>query len=225
MALIAAACGGRAPPEGLSVQAWRLFALFAGAIFSVVVSALADPHRVGPRGCRRGAHRAAPAGRRVRRLRQRHHPAHRRRVSGGRIRGEVRSRHARRALDRQPVRPIDARPLVLDLPARRGDRAGVSQQHGALRRALSAGVLAGERGGRDARSTGSPAGRRVPDVLGHRQPERVVGAVADGDGRQPARHGDGARVRRRDRLRAMAARRVACRRSARWRCCRSCCIA
>ncbi|HJY33868.1 MAG TPA: DASS family sodium-coupled anion symporter, partial [Vicinamibacterales bacterium] len=29
-----------APPEGLSVQAWRLFALFAGAIFSVVVSAL-----------------------------------------------------------------------------------------------------------------------------------------------------------------------------------------
>src|SRR4029079_19589828 len=29
-----------APPEGLSVEAWRLFALFAGAIFSVVVSAL-----------------------------------------------------------------------------------------------------------------------------------------------------------------------------------------
>jgi divalent anion:Na+ symporter, DASS family len=28
------------PPEGLSVQAWRLFALFAGAIFSVVVNAL-----------------------------------------------------------------------------------------------------------------------------------------------------------------------------------------
>ena len=29
-----------APPQGLSVQAWRLFALFAGAIVSVVVSAL-----------------------------------------------------------------------------------------------------------------------------------------------------------------------------------------
>jgi DASS family divalent anion:Na+ symporter len=29
-----------APPEGLSLQAWRLFAIFAGAIFSVVVSAL-----------------------------------------------------------------------------------------------------------------------------------------------------------------------------------------
>src|SRR3954469_18050620 len=28
------------PPEGLSVEAWRLFALFAGAIFSVVASAL-----------------------------------------------------------------------------------------------------------------------------------------------------------------------------------------
>jgi DASS family divalent anion:Na+ symporter len=28
------------PPEGLSVQAWRLFAIFAGAIFAVVVNAL-----------------------------------------------------------------------------------------------------------------------------------------------------------------------------------------
>jgi DASS family divalent anion:Na+ symporter len=28
------------PPEGLSLQAWRLFALFAGAIYSVVVGAL-----------------------------------------------------------------------------------------------------------------------------------------------------------------------------------------
>jgi DASS family divalent anion:Na+ symporter len=28
------------PPDGLSVQAWRLFAIFAGAIFSVVVNAL-----------------------------------------------------------------------------------------------------------------------------------------------------------------------------------------
>ena len=36
-------------------------------------------------------------------------------------------------------------------------RAGVSEQHGALRRALSAGVLAGRRGGREARTTGPPA--------------------------------------------------------------------
>src|SRR5262249_9954385 len=28
------------PPEGLSVQAWRLFGVFAGAIFAVVVNAL-----------------------------------------------------------------------------------------------------------------------------------------------------------------------------------------
>ena len=105
------------------------------------------------------------------------------RFSGGWLGGEVRARRARRALDRQLVRPIHPRPLVFDLPARRGDRPGVSQQHGTVRRALPAGVLAGERGGRDARSAGSAASRRLPDVLGHRQPERVVGALADGDGR------------------------------------------
>ena len=64
--------------------------------------------------------------------------------------------------------------------------------------------------------------RRVPDVLGHREPQRVVGALADGDGGQPAR--------RRDRARRSASRSGSvagcsprrCRRSARWRCCRSC---
>ena len=39
-AVLVAAIWWTAPPEGLSVPAWRLFALFAGAIFSVVVKAL-----------------------------------------------------------------------------------------------------------------------------------------------------------------------------------------
>ena len=39
-AVLVAAIWWSAPPEGLSVPAWRLFALFAGAIFSVVVRAL-----------------------------------------------------------------------------------------------------------------------------------------------------------------------------------------
>ena len=83
-------------------------------------------------------------------------------------RGEVRPRHARRPLDRQPLRPVDARLVVFHLPARRGHRARVSEQHGAVGRAVSAGVLAGRRGGRDAGSAGSAAARRVPDVLGDR---------------------------------------------------------
>ena len=45
------------PPEGLTLQAWRLFALFAAAIVSVVVGALADPDGVGVRGRGRRAHR------------------------------------------------------------------------------------------------------------------------------------------------------------------------
>ena len=55
-AVLVAAIWWTAPPEGLSVQAWRLFALFAGAIFSVVVRRAADPHGVGPGRRRRGAH-------------------------------------------------------------------------------------------------------------------------------------------------------------------------
>jgi DASS family divalent anion:Na+ symporter len=39
-AVLVAAIWWTAPPEGLGVPAWRLFALFAGAIFSVVVKAL-----------------------------------------------------------------------------------------------------------------------------------------------------------------------------------------
>jgi DASS family divalent anion:Na+ symporter len=39
-AVLVGALWWMAPPEGLTVQAWRLFAIFAGAIFSVVVGAL-----------------------------------------------------------------------------------------------------------------------------------------------------------------------------------------
>ncbi len=39
-AVLVAAIWWTTPPEGLTLQAWRLFALFAGAIFSVVVGAL-----------------------------------------------------------------------------------------------------------------------------------------------------------------------------------------
>jgi DASS family divalent anion:Na+ symporter len=39
-AVLVAAIWWTAPPEGLTLQAWRLFAVFAGAIFAVVVGAL-----------------------------------------------------------------------------------------------------------------------------------------------------------------------------------------
>jgi DASS family divalent anion:Na+ symporter len=39
-ALLVAVVWWTAPPQGLTVQAWRLFGIFAGAIFSVVVNAL-----------------------------------------------------------------------------------------------------------------------------------------------------------------------------------------
>ena len=58
---------------------------------------------------------------------------------------------------------------------------------------------------------GNPTRKRlggVPDVLGHGQPEPVVGAVVHGDGRQPARRGDGPQLRRDDDVRVVARRRV-----------------
>ena len=39
-AVLMAAIWWTTPPEGLTLQAWRLFAVFAGAIFAVVVGAL-----------------------------------------------------------------------------------------------------------------------------------------------------------------------------------------
>ena len=106
----------------------------------------------------------------------------------------MRPRRARRPLDGEPVRPIDARArrtsiFLLDAVI----APAFPEQHRALRRALSAGVLARRSGRRQAGRPDAPAARRVPDVLGHRQPQRLVGAVADGDGRQPARRRDRAR--------------------------------
>ena len=82
--LLVAAMWWTAPPEGLSapgvapVRALRRRDLLRGR------RRAADPDGVGAGRCRRGAHAAAASRRRVRRLRQRHDPAHRRRVPGGR---------------------------------------------------------------------------------------------------------------------------------------------
>ena len=86
------------PPQGLTVQAWRLFAIFAGAIVLGRGQRAADSDRVGLRRGRRGADRPAPSGEGVCRLCQRHDSPHRAGVSGGAIGGEVRARRARLAI-------------------------------------------------------------------------------------------------------------------------------
>ena len=52
------------------------------------------------------------------------------------------------------------------------------------------------------------APRQLPDVLGHRQPEPLVRAVADGDGRQSDGRGDRETLRRGDGIRILAAGRI-----------------
>ena len=151
-----------------------------------------------------------PAGRRLRRLRQRHDPAHRRRVPGGERRGEVRPRRARRPPGSSAVFGRSTLGLSYShLPARRGDRA---RRFRATPRAPACSIRSRSRWPtRPARRRIEPdraAARRVPDVLGHRQPQRLVGALADGDGRQPARHRDRARRSASRSGSAVAARRV-----------------
>ena len=91
------------------------------------------------------------------------------------------------------LRAVDARPRLQHLPGRRRDRAGLPEQHRPLRRPLPARPLARRGGGGEAGRRGPPAPRQLPDVLGHREPHRLVGALVHGDGREPARGRDRAR--------------------------------
>ncbi|MCK7517126.1 MAG: anion permease [Ignavibacteriales bacterium] len=58
MALALGDLARRRRPEGLTVPAWHLFALFVAAIVSVIIGALPDPDRLGLRRRRRRADRA-----------------------------------------------------------------------------------------------------------------------------------------------------------------------
>ena len=107
------------------------------------------------------------------------------------------------------LRPIDARVVLQHLPGRRPHRAGVSQQHGALRRHLSAGVLAGRSGGREAwrrRAAGASASFLMFSgivSLSLSSALWLTAMAANPLGAEIAQD-----VRRRDRLRLVAARRV-----------------
>ena len=144
----------RAAARRAAVQAWRLFAIFAAAIFVGGRRRVPDPDGV---GASRSRPRCSPAllapAEAYAGFANGDHPADRRRVPGGARGGEVRAGRARRPLRRQRAsagRRSGSSYSIFLVDAR--DRAGVSEQHRALGRALSAGVLAGRGGRRDGRT-------------------------------------------------------------------------
>ena len=205
------------PPDGLTIEAWRLFAIFAAAIFSVVAGALpiltaslvavaaavlsgvVTPEKAYA-GFSNGDDSADRAG-----------------VPGRAGRGEVRSRRAGRPRARRRLRPIDARTVVQHLSRRRGDRAGVSEQHRAVGRPLPSCGFARRGGRREARRSVAAPARKFPDVLGHCQPGAVIGVVADRHGGQSAWQRDREKRRCRDRLWLVAHRVVAADARSQWR--------
>ena len=221
-AVLVAAIWWTPPPEGLTLQAWRLFAVFAGAIFAVVVGALPILTASVLAAAMAVLTRLLPA-------------------------ADAYAGFANGTILLIVVAFLVANAVVT---CGLGTRAGhlIVSRFGKSTLGLSYSIFAldaiiapafpsntarsgvlyplasslAERGGRDAGSAGSPAPRRVPDVLGGGQPQRLVGALAHGDGCQPARHRDRARLRRGDRLRSLAHRLVradALRDARRCRCC------
>ena len=150
-----------------------------------------DPHGVDPGARRRGAHRHADSGAGLLGIRQRNDPAHRRRVPGGARRGEVRARRAHRPCRRERSsadrRSASSYSLFLvdgviapAFPSNTA-RSGVLYPL-----AFSLAEAAGAR-------PGEPARRRLGGFLmfsGIASLTPFVGALAHGDGRQPARRRD-----------------------------------
>ena len=167
---------------------------------------VSHPDLLRPRPGRGGPHRDAAAGQGLLGLRQRHDPPDRRRLPRGARRRQVRAGRASGPPRRERLRALDARPRLQRLPGRRRHRAGLPEQHRPLRRPLPARALGGRGGGRAPGGGGPPAPRQLPDVLGHREPDRLLGSLVHGHGREPARGGDRPRLRPRDRVWLLARR-------------------
>ena len=159
---------------------------------------------------RRGgrADRHHPGGEGLRRLREPQRAAGRHRVPGRAGGREVGARAPHQPVHGRPLRRLVARTGVQHRADRRRHRAGFPQQHGARRGAVpdravrraGIGVATGRPGG--------TAARRLPDVLRHGEPRRVVGAVDDGDVGESDRAAGRQGVRHRDRLRQVVPRGV-----------------
>ena len=159
---------------------------------------------------RGGPHGHDRPGEGVQRLCQRERAAggdrlHRR--AGGR---QVRPGAAHQPLHGGPVRPLVARPGLQHRAHRRGDRAGIPEQHRARRRPLPGRAVGGPGVRFAARRSRGPAARRLPDVLRDGGPGRLVRAVDDGHVGQSDRHPDREGVRARDRLRQAGSSRPRC---------------
>ena len=148
---------------------------------------LSAADRVAARRGGRRADRHGRPGQGVRRFRELERAAGRGRVPGGECGGEVRTRTPHQPARGERVRTLHARIGIQHLFHRCPDRAGVSEQYGARRRALpDHSFTRPERRLHAGRSGKSPPGR-LSHVLRHGEPERLVGPVAHGHLRQPDR--------------------------------------
>ena len=147
-----------------------------------------------PRPCSRAP--SAPASG-VLRLREPHDPAHRGGVPRGAGGREVRPRRAPRPPRRELVRPVHARAVATASSSSTASSRPRSRATPRARGVLYPLVVGlAEAGGRDARGRRPAAAGRLPDVLGHGEPEPVVGVVVHGHGREPSGRGDGPQLRR-----------------------------
>ena len=123
-------------PAGLTREAWHLFAVFAAAIFAVIVNAfpLLTASLLAVGRSRADRHRGPGQG--LRRFRELERAAGRGRLPGGQCGGEVRTRTSHQSARGERIRTVHARTGLQHLSHRRPDRAGVSEQYGARRRAL-----------------------------------------------------------------------------------------
>ena len=162
------------------------------------------PHGLDARRGGRRPHRDDHAGTGVLGFRQCERAARGGRVhrrAGG---GEVGAWPADQPLHGEPLRRLVARPRLQHRADRRGHCAGVPQQHGARRRALSDRAVRGQGGGLQPRGPRRAAARRLSHVLRDGEPRGLLCPLDDGHLLQPDRRADRTESRARDRLRQVA---------------------
>ena len=155
------------------------------------------------RHCRADRHRGPGQG--LRRFRERERAAGHSRLPGGECSGEVRPRTSHQSARSERMRTVHSGTGLQHLSHRCPDRAGVSEQYGARRRALSDhSFTRPERRLHARRRRQAPSGR-LSHVLWYGEPQRLVGSLAHGHLRQPDRRLAGRAVRLEDRLRHLVA--------------------
>ena len=181
-------------PAGLTAPAWHLFAVFVAAIASVLVGAfplltstmlaVAAVVLTGTISPAQGVRRVSPIASVLLVV-----------IAFLVAQAVVKSGSgpAHQPVHGEPVRPLVAGARLQHRAHGRGDRAGVSEQHRARRRALSGRAVGGAGRRFAARRSRGPPARRLPDVLRDGEPRRLVRPLDDGHVGQSDRHPGGAR--------------------------------